>query len=99
MTTATPQTTPQIDWVPSAQTLQQQYERLQPKLQASAFNAPIYVEASDRDGEMRGEVYGVLPHSFDHSVPMNPSRLLRPRGARPTISLEVLPPNVARPWA
>ncbi len=44
--------------------LHERYVTLEPKLRASVFNAPIYIESNDRDGLIRGEAYGVLPHAF-----------------------------------
>ncbi len=44
--------------------MRERYTTLEPKLRAAAFGAPVYVESEDRDGIIRGEVYGVLSHSF-----------------------------------
>src|SRR5256885_14097075 len=48
----------------TAEALRERYAALEPKLHASAFDAPIYVEGEDRDGTLRGEIYGVLARPF-----------------------------------
>jgi len=44
--------------------LKKRYETLASKLNGTAFGAPVYIESDDRDGMMRGEVFGILPGAF-----------------------------------
>ena len=44
--------------------LKERYATLASKLNGTAFGAPVYIESEDRDGMMRGEVFGILPGAF-----------------------------------
>ncbi|MGI8426186.1 MAG: hypothetical protein ACR2M4_06240 [Actinomycetota bacterium] len=44
--------------------LKERYATLASKLNGTAFGAPVYIESNDRDGMMRGEVFGMLPGAF-----------------------------------
>ncbi len=48
----------------TAEALRERYAAQEPKLHASVFDAPIYVESDDRNGTLRGEIYGVLARPF-----------------------------------
>jgi hypothetical protein len=49
----------------TAQALHDRYRSLEPRLRATVFNAPIQLDAEDRDGIVSGEVYGILAQPFD----------------------------------
>jgi hypothetical protein len=44
--------------------LKEQYARLRPQLEKSAFGRPLHLEAGESSGKMTGEVYAVLDHPF-----------------------------------
>lgn len=44
--------------------LRERYSTLEPRFRASVFHAPLYIESEDRDRMPRGDIYGVLSHSF-----------------------------------
>jgi hypothetical protein len=44
--------------------LKKRYATLASKLNGTAFGAPVYIESDDRDGMMRGEIFGILPGAF-----------------------------------
>ena len=41
------------------------YELIKDDLEDNAYGIPIYIESLDENNTMRGEVYGILHHSFD----------------------------------
>jgi hypothetical protein len=47
-----------------AEWLTKRYATLASKLNGTAFGAAVYIESDDRDGMMRGEVFGILPGAY-----------------------------------
>lgn len=52
-------------WADSTgEALAARYQALRPQLETNAYGAPLYIESSEEGELRRGEVYGVLAHSF-----------------------------------
>lgn len=48
----------------AAKVLAARYQALQPRLETNVYGAPIHIESAEDGGLRRGEVHGVLAHSF-----------------------------------
>ncbi len=40
------------------------YHKIETKLEGNSFGFPLYLESSDRDGRLHGDVYGIVDHPF-----------------------------------
>jgi hypothetical protein len=49
----------------SAEALRARHQSLLPALQDNVFDAPIHVESEDKDGRMRGDVFGIVDYGFE----------------------------------
>jgi len=45
--------------------MQHKYDEIKTALQNNVYGIPVYIQSSDTDRTTLGEVYGVIPHSFD----------------------------------
>ncbi len=41
------------------------YHRISGQLEANSFGVPLYLESSDREGRLHGDVYGIFNHPFN----------------------------------
>jgi hypothetical protein len=45
--------------------MQQQYQQIEARLTTNVYGIPVYIQSSDQDKTMLGEIYGVIYHPFD----------------------------------